>query len=323
LRDPRTEDTLVPESRDRLAELEFDRSLIAGILEASPDGILVVDEHGLIVSHNQRLYEVLGIAPDELAPGDTRVLSGHPDRPLLELVLERVKHREAFLERVEALYAHPEQEDHCEIEMRDGRTLERHSRALWGAEQRYLGRVWFFRDITARKRVEAALLKMTQHDPLTGVANLRYFHQRAAEELSRARRRGTPLSVVMFDIDHFKAINDEWGHAVGDRVLQHLCTSVQGTLRQTDVFARVGGEEFAVLLPEADSRGAFVFAERLRKRIEAQGMAEGDTWINYTLSAGTADVQPSDPAVATTLERADTALYAAKNAGRNRTHRSP
>lgn len=314
--------TITPDPLDRLTELEFDRSLIAGILEASPDGILVVDERGVIVSHNQRLYEVLGIAPDELLESDTRVLSGHPDRPLLERVLELVKHRGAFLERVEALYAHPEQQDHCEIEMRDGRTLERHSRALWGAEHRYFGRVWFFRDITARKQVEAALLKMTQHDPLTGVANLRYFHQRGAEELSRARRKGNPLSVVMADIDHFKEINDKWGHAVGDRVLQHLCTSAQGTLRQTDVFARVGGEEFAVLLAEADSRGAFIFAERLRKRIESQAMAEGDTWIHYTLSAGTADLQPADASVMVALERADAALYAAKKAGRNRTHRS-
>lgn len=314
--------TTSPEPHDRLAELEFDRSLIAGILEASPDGILVVDERGLIVSHNQRLYEVLGIAPEELLPDNGRVLSGQSDRPLLARLLELVKHREAFLERVEALYANPEQEDHCEIEMKNRRTLERHSRALWSADHRYFGRVWFFRDITARKRVEAALLKMTQHDPLTGVANLRYFNQRAAEELSRARRTGSPLSVVMFDIDHFKQINDHWGHAVGDRVLQHLCTSTQGTLRQTDVFARVGGEEFAVLLPEADARGAFVFAERLRKRIEAQSMAEGTEWISYTLSAGTTAVHPSDATVAVALERADEALYAAKKAGRNRTHRS-
>lgn len=317
------ERALTPEHPDRLAELEFDRSLIAGILEASPDGILVVDERGTIVSHNQRLFEVLGIAPEEVAPDKTHKLAGHPDRPLLARVLDVVRQRTPFLERVEELYANPEQEDHCEIELRDNRTLERHSRALWGAEHRYLGRVWFFRDITARKKVEAALLRMTQHDPLTGIANLRYFHQRAAEELSRARRRGTPLSVAMLDLDRFKALNDQWGHSVGDRVLQHFCTSAQGTLRQTDVFARIGGEEFAVLLPEADSRGAFIFAERLRKRIEAQGMAEGDEWINYTLSAGTADVQPSDQTVAETLKRADAALYAAKKAGRNRTHRSP
>src|SRR5688572_6780482 len=98
--------TLTPDPLDRLTELEFDRSLIAGILEASPDGILVVDERGMIVSHNQRLYEVLGIAPDELLSSEARVLSGQPDRPLLTRMLELVRHRGAFLERVEALYAH-------------------------------------------------------------------------------------------------------------------------------------------------------------------------------------------------------------------------
>jgi diguanylate cyclase (GGDEF)-like protein len=314
--------SLIPEPDDPIAELEFDRSLIAGILEASPDGVLVVNDGGRIVSHNQRLFEVFGIRPEELVGGEGRLLAGQPDGPLLARVLELVKHRGSFLERVEALYANPELEDHCEIELKDNRTLERHSRALWGTDHRFLGRVWFFRDVTARKRVEAALLKMSQHDPLTGVANLRYFNQRAAEELSRARRTGTHLSVVMLDIDHFKDINDKWGHAVGDRVLQHLCTSAQGTLRQTDVFARVGGEEFAVLLPDADPRGAVQFAERLRKRVEAQAMAEGDAWIAYTLSAGVSGAMASDASVAVALERADEALYAAKKAGRNRTHRS-
>lgn len=174
---------------------EFQHSLIAAIREASPDGILVVDDHGVVVSHNQRFFDVLGIVPG-MSPGD-RALS---ERPLLSRALELVRDPDGFLQRVQALYADPLLEDHCEIEMKDGRTLERHSRALWGAHRQYLGRVWFFRDITARKQAEAALQQLTQRDPLTGVANRRHFFERATEEFARARRYGHSLSFIMLEI---------------------------------------------------------------------------------------------------------------------------
>lgn len=276
----------------------------------------------MIVSHNQRLFDVFGIAPEEV-PGDhSGQLTGLDDQLLLSRVLEQVKDRESFLQRVKALYADPMLEDQCEIELTDGRTLERHSRALWSAHRQYLGRVWFFRDITMRKRAETALQVLSQRDPLAGVANRRHFFDQANEEFTRARRFGRSLTFIMLDIDWFKRVNDRWGHAAGDKVLKNLCGVAEATLRQIDLFARVGGEEFAVLLPDTDTDGAFLLAERLRLNVAAQGVAEGGDSISYTISAGVASLQPDDVSAEQALKRADVALYEAKDAGRNRTMRA-
>ena len=300
---------------------EFEHSLIAAIHEASPDGILVVDDREMIVSHNQRLFEVFGISPDEIPGNHGGVLTSRADRPLLSRVLDLVNDRDSFLRRVEELYANPRLDDKCEILLKDGRTLERHSRALWGEKNRYLGRVWFFRDITEHKKIQDALLEMSQLDPLTGVANRRCFDYRASGELLRARRFGRDLSVVMLDIDHFKRINDRWGHAAGDRVLKKLCESVQAELREVDLLARVGDEEFAVLMPDTNLDGAFLLAERLRRCVMAQELIEGEDIVKFTASFGVATLGSEDKSPDDVLKRADVALYEAKAAGRNCTRR--
>lgn len=311
----------IHEPNNASAKREFNRSLVETIQEASPDGILVVDDKEIIVSHNQRLFEVFDIEPEEL-PGDhDEFLTGLPDQPLLSRVLELVKDRDNFLRRVQALYANPELEDLCEIELTDGRTLERHSRALWDRNHHYLGRVWFFRDITAHKQMERALEEMAHRDPLTGVANRRFFTERAAEEFARARRSGHELSFIVLDIDHFKQVNDRWGHAAGDKVLKKLCECSQAVLRQEDLFGRLGGEEFAVLVPDTDLEGAFLLAERLRRCATTQAVVVYSDTISYTISAGVATLAPEDTTTEFALQRADEALYTAKHAGRNCTMR--
>ncbi len=268
----------------------FERSLVETILEASPDGMLVVDEQARIAAHNQRLLELFTIAPETVAASSDRDLVGCDDRPLLAQVLARVKNPQPFLARVEELYADPSLEDCCEVELLDGRTLERHSKALRGPVDEYLGRVWFFRDITDRKQLERTLREHSHRDPLTGAANRRHFFERADEETQRARRSGQPLSVLTFDVDHFKRINDQWGHAVGDRVLISICASVDPVLRSHDLFARIGGEEFAILMPEASLDEAYSVAERVREKLEFDGAGE----VAYTVSVGVATLLPSD-----------------------------
>lgn len=294
---------------------QFDRVLLEAILESSPDGILVADDTGTIVSHNQAFFDVFGINPDDVSKGD-RDWTGLEERPLLQRGLELVQYPDEFVRRVDHLYAHPEEDDHTEIEMKDGRTLERHSTALWREDGAYLGRVWYFRDITERKKIERALKASAYRDPLTGVANRREFFERAEEEIARARRYGRDVAFVMFDVDHFKQINDCWGHAIGDRVLLDLCASVDPILREEDVFARVGGEEFALLLPDTDLDGAYTLAERLREKLAADG--SGD--VSYTVSAGVAKLMPDDAHARRPLQRADAALYEAKRDGRDRTY---
>src|SRR5437868_12025031 len=226
--------------------LEFQRSLIRGILDASPDGILVVDQQNLVVLVNQRFFDVWDI------PREAPAVIGTQDQPILAMAVERVKHPETFLKRVRELYSHPTLDDHCEVELRDGRTLERHSTVLRSANEQYLGRVWFFRDITQRKRTEATLRDLATHDPLTGVSNRRYFFDRAHKEFARARRYPSHFSLIAIDLDHFKDINDRYGHAAGDEVLKAFCDVCREILRESDLFARVGGEDFAALLQNTD-----------------------------------------------------------------------
>jgi diguanylate cyclase (GGDEF)-like protein len=151
-------------------------------------------------------------------------------------------------------------------------------------------------------------------DKLTGVLNRRGFEERAAVELDRARRDGVSVAAATFDIDYFKHVNDEWGHEVGDKVLEHLGEVLQRESRSADVVARMGGEEFVTLLPHADADQAMIYAERVRAAF-AGGAADGLPPV--TISAGVSSaVAPLS--VEGLLQTADTALYAAKRAGRDR-----
>ena len=305
--------------RDHTLQPEFQLSLVRAIKEVAPDGLLVVDGDGRVVTHNQRFLEVWGIADELLFETQGRSLIGTVDHSVLELALSRVRacDRDAFLARVHALYADPAQVDACEIELADGRTLQRHSTGLVGERGNYLGRVWFFRDVTHQKKTEAALRDLAEHDPLTGVANRRLFFQRATLELARVRRTQRPAALVSIDIDHFKRVNDLHGHAAGDEVLKMLSRRCSSLLREVDLFARVGGEEFAVLLPETTLAEARGLVDRLREAV-AEAFVEVDGQrIGCTFSAGVAALHP-DGDVDACLRRADDLLYRAKHLGRNR-----
>lgn len=295
--------------------IEFEHSLVRAIHEASPDGILVVDELGRVASYNQRFLAIFNLDLSVLQKADEGPLC---DEILLDGALQIISDPAAFMQRVRELYADPTIHDITEIELIDGRTLERHSSALWTDDRRYLGRVWFFRDITERKRHEQLLEAQTQRDSLTGAANRRCFFVRANAEFARARRTGRPLSMIMLDIDRFKDINDQWGHAAGDQVLKHLCNVARSVVRESDLFGRIGGEEFAVVAAETDPPGAIQLAERLRQQIGDGRALHGDDLIAYCVSAGVATLREDDHSAKDILERADQALYAAKRAGRNR-----
>jgi diguanylate cyclase (GGDEF)-like protein len=149
------------------------------------------------------------------------------------------------------------------------------------------------------------------HDHLTGASSRRAFFELATRERARAQRRGGPLSLLLFDVDHFKRINDTHGHATGDRVLVDIVERTGAAVRSIDTVARVGGEEFAVLLPDTGAETALVVAERLRHSLDRALETPG-----YTVSIGAATLQ-ADETVDAMLSRADAALYAAKAGGRN------
>ena len=171
--------------------------------------------------------------------------------------------------------------------------------------------------ITDRKLLEFELLRLAATDALTDLPNRRYFLETANLEVARVRRFGGAASVMMLDLDHFKAVNDTYGHAVGDEALRRLTQVCKKFLRQIDVFARIGGEEFAIMLPGTNATGAVSLAEKLRLAVDGTPINSNHNQFNITASFGVAEVRVGERDVDQCLGRADSALYAAKKAGRN------
>lgn len=168
-----------------------------------------------------------------------------------------------------------------------------------------------------RWREASAQLSLALTDDLSGLANRRHAELVLQAELSRSQRYGRPMAIIMIDIDHFKQINDQGGHAQGDRVLRELSLLLTGDARETDLLARWGGEEFMLICTETDVQQATLIAERLRQRVADWG--RGQSPADITASFGIAGLEGRQPlSVADLVERADRALYRAKHEGRNR-----
>lgn len=185
---------------------------------------------------------------------------------------------------------------------------------VWGSSGELIYYVGVFSDMTGINE----LRHPAHHDPLTGLYNRAAFQNHLDEELHRSERYHRPFSLIMFDIDRFKTINDSYGHDVGDQVLQQIAALVRDELRDTDSVARWGGEDFMILLPETDLDNAAVLAERLRRRI---AHTDFDAAGRVTISLGIADSHGSE-ARKNMLIRVDSALYRAKEGGRNRWEKS-
>ncbi|KAA0676888.1 diguanylate cyclase [Roseomonas genomospecies 6] len=183
---------------------------------------------------------------------------------------------------------------------------------------------WLRARLLAASRVvdmQRQLERLATTDSLTGALNRGRFMVRAGEEVARAQRHGQPLSAIMLDIDHFKKVNDTYGHATGDEAIRAVVRVCRSMVRGADVLGRLGGEEFAILLPDTPPQGAAQLAERLRRLLaEAEVRMPGGTGaaLTITVSIGVSALRPGEGAVSALLARADEALYRAKNGGRNR-----
>lgn len=197
--------------------------------------------------------------------------------------------------------------------------VEVYATPLWRELGTIFGGVVVFRDISEQKKLESELERQATHDRLTGLYNREFFDQLLEREISRAQRTGQALAVILFDIDHFKAINDTYGHLIGDNVLQELATSIQGRLRAEDTLARWGGEEFIGLLPSTGEAGAQALAEGIRVQVSEQDFAGPG---HLSISAGVAAWSEGE-SLKDLVKRADDALYAAKEAGRNQIWTAP
>lgn len=300
-------------ARKRLEEqLRLSEEKLAGIIELAQDAILTTDEHLNITLFNPAAERLFGYAADQIV-----------GRPVTLLIPERVRNSHAMYVTTFAgssVSTRP-MSDRGEVTglTFDGREFPAEISIAKLQHPNGMLYTAVVRDISERKRVEQELRRMATTDPLTGLWNRRRFMELSEGELSRLRRYGRPVSVLMLDIDHFKAVNDTNGHAAGDEALCLLADLCRAELRETDHLGRLGGEEFAVLLPETGLDEAADVAERLRQRLAAGAfpLPCGVT-LRMTVSIGVASCAEDDTTVDGALGRADRALYRAKNGGRNR-----
>ncbi len=298
--------------RDREKEvLRLSEERFRTMVENGNDIISIISDTGTVRFISPSIESVLGFAPGEIVNKNVNELV-HPD--------EQQKVATALTDAL----AHPGGETLEQYEFRmkhkDGsyRDIEMVGCNLIGNPV-IGGIVLNGRDITERKQLEGELKRRAHIDVLTGLNNRRYFFELAEQELARAKRHGAPLQALMLDVDHFKLVNDTYGHHAGDRVLQKLSEICVQTLREIDLLGRIGGEEFAILLPETKGEQALEVAERLRLAVAVATvpLEQGDS-IHFTVSIGVARFVATDTKIEDMFKRADTALYAAKNAGRNR-----
>jgi len=307
---------------------EFHHSLIQTIHEVSLDGVLVVDNEGRVVSINNRFSELWQIPISEITDSLRKTGFYAHDDQLISQVADRVKDPERFVARVKELFSHPEEDDQGHVELLDGRTLERYTTSLRNDAGQLLGRVWFFRDISARMRTEqklqeaySAVESLAVTDGLTGLANRRHFDQYLNTEWRRSLREHSPLSLLMIDADFFKSYNDTYGHPRGDNCLKQIAEAAQDIVsRPGDMVARFGGEEFVVVLPNTENEGAMQVAQEICIAMNSRRLPHvGNPYGVVTISVGCATMVPSFGQHAVNLiEMADSALYKAKHGGRNR-----
>ena len=292
-------------------ELEIAHSHLNAVVENFPGSLIMEDLQGHIVLLNQYVFELLGL------PGTEEYVLGKPVHPLMVFSSHVAENSQAFLTRVEELRTAARPSYGEEIHFKDGRWIERDFIPIRLHED-LIGFLYIYRDISQRKRHARELWQLATTDPLTGIPNRRAFFESIEHERARLTRYPGDAAVLMIDIDHFKQINDTHGHAAGDAVLCHIVRQVRKLLRGSDMLARLGGEEFSVLLPQTSREGALGLAERVRKVIEDTPLTYNDVPIHVTASVGVSIMSHTDPNTDKTLSRADHALYEAKRKGRNR-----
>lgn len=275
------------------------------LVESMSDGVLVLDSQFRVVDVNPAARLLTAIGPEQL--GMVVTDTAGPWRDLLD--------RPAAHNTVETTFPHAAGR-HVEIRMTPLDTGTGASAFLITV-----------RDITQRKATEnelaryrARLERASITDDLTGIANRRRGLQRLEEEYARFQRTGTPLSVIMLDLDDFKHINDTMGHAAGDVALAETAGRIRSVTRNYDVVCRIGGEEFMVVAPSTDSAQAHQLAERIRGAVASGPVVRSGREIPITASLGIATAVAEDPGADSVMHRADGALYTAKGAGKNRVH---
>jgi diguanylate cyclase (GGDEF)-like protein/PAS domain S-box-containing protein len=299
---------------ERTTKLREREAVLRSITDAAWDAILMIDPMKRLCYWNPAAERLFGYSRGEVLGQDAHTLLSlkyYREADRLVLPDAQLGEQDGIVGKTLDLRAR----------RKDGREIAvaMSLSAVHIQDERYI--VGVVRDETERQAREQELHWLATTDPLTGVANRRHFVGRLKHELAQFQRFGRPAALLMLDLDRFKQVNDTHGHASGDAVLRHFANIALHTLRQVDMLGRLGGEEFAALLPGTSPEGAQQLAERLRQTLAASPIAvknENSEKISCTVSIGITLFSSSDSVIDTILSRADQALYRAKDQGRNR-----
>ncbi|MFZ6758021.1 sensor domain-containing diguanylate cyclase [Undibacterium sp. Ji50W] len=289
------------EEQLRLSEFNFRR-----LFENMQDVYYRTDVRGIVQKVSPAIRKVLGYEPEEI--------EGHEVEAFYPATTDRDTFMKAILEfgMVTDFPGRMLRKDGTLID------ISISSQALYGDEGEFSGIEGICRDVTQRKMLERELQRLATTDSLTGIANRRAFLEYAEHTFKSCQRYQTQMTLLMLDLDFFKNINDQYGHQCGDQVLLRFAETVKVELRESDLFGRLGGEEFCVILQQASRSEAMLVAERIRSNVQSLVLtsASGD-FILLTVSIGIATYRTEDDRLGRLLERSDKALYQAKSNGRN------
>lgn len=301
--------TDITERKQAEQRLWASQELFRLAFEHATVGIALVATDGTLLRVNPQLGKMFGYTPDALEGTNVNDLAITSDRTLSSEFIHRALAGEQESGVFDKRYRHKQGHVvYCRVS----------SALVREADGRPAYFISHVSDITESRRVEEELKRLANTDPLTGLANRRPFLEAMRQELARIRRFGTRASCLMLDFDHFKHINDRWGHSSGDAVLQHFSRLCQERLRASDLLGRLGGEEFAILMPGTPLEGARTLAEQLRVWIAEHPLHCGDNLIAYSVSMGVTELLAGDDSPDQVLARVDEALYRAKERGRDR-----
>lgn len=285
--------------------------LCAQIVMLADDAIIVINQGNDVILMNKAAEKVFGYNASELIGKSSAVLFPEESRSENQRVIEDFIQEGSYRRRLN------EKGQILTGIRKTGEEFHTQTTLVRLKSDGRLAIAFIIRDITEDKKTEEELLKLASTDPLTGAFNRREFSALAEREAKRSRRYDRPLSIMMLDLDHFKELNDNHGHAAGDKALQRFTTICCNALRNIDIFGRWGGEEFVALLPETNAENAAVIAERLRKLVSETEIEFNGEKLKFTVSIGVAQFKPNEYALENPLARADAAVYDAKKAGRN------
>ena len=293
-----------------MTHADADRLRLDALLDVMSTGVLFLDAERRVICCNRAYHALWGLPEDAL-------VAGEPALALTERTAGLREDDAGYRQHLRAVVGSGGISEPFDVVLKNGRILAETSRPVCGPDGEAIGRVWLFDDVTEQRTAQQRLVELAERDPLTNLYNRRRFQSELERLLADASRRGTQIGLLMFDLDAFKPVNDRFGHKAGDEVLVRLADAVMATVRRNEQFFRIGGDEFALLVPEAQELELAGLAKRVLAHIDALEYRFGGESVHVSASLGIALYPVHALSAEALLQCADQAMYAVKAGGRH------